>query len=369
MVDTGAVCSVLPHHSTAQPAGPQLSGADGRSIPTWGTIRCRLSFVLRTFFVTFFLAAVYRPIPGLDFLSAQGLLADPVSRQVLDSTTLKPLSKTPTAAGTLRSKFAAALCSIAPSVRSLLATFPAIVGDGNRRNKKSATRPPTLRSRPPTPRSRPPTLRPHTAVPAAQIAATAAHITIPAAYIAAPAAHARPRPPTWRSEPPTTRLGPPTSRLLPPTSRTRPNTTPHRPQTRTTTAAHVALDIATVAAVPSPIAPMVAGPGSSTHASLVHSRLGSSHLHSRRAGDAPLRRGHRSERRRRNSGAAATGDLQPTSYSATNNYIHFFSIRPPASRRPTAEPTQPLSLPPQSLGGTCGAAPSVPTVFPASTVT
>ena len=101
MVDTGAVCSVLPHRSTAQPAGPQLSGADGRSIPTWGTIRRRLSFGLRTFFVTFFLAAVRRPILGLDFLSAHGLLVDPVGRQVLDSKTLKPLSKMPTAAGAL----------------------------------------------------------------------------------------------------------------------------------------------------------------------------------------------------------------------------------------------------------------------------
>jgi hypothetical protein len=82
------------------------------------------------FFVTFFLAAVYRPILGLDFLSAHGLLVDPVSRHVLDSKTLKPLSKTPAAAGTLRSKFAAALCSITPSVRSLLASYPAIVGDG-----------------------------------------------------------------------------------------------------------------------------------------------------------------------------------------------------------------------------------------------
>jgi hypothetical protein len=103
MVDTDAVCNVLPHRSKEQPAGPQLSGADGRSIPTWGTIRHRLSFGLHTFFVTFFLAAVYRPILGLDFLSAHGLLVDPVGRQVLDSKTLKPLSKTPTAAGTLRS--------------------------------------------------------------------------------------------------------------------------------------------------------------------------------------------------------------------------------------------------------------------------
>ncbi len=60
MMDTGAVCSVLPHRSKAQPAGPQLSGADGRSIPTWGTIRRRLSFGLRTFFVTFFLLATFQ---------------------------------------------------------------------------------------------------------------------------------------------------------------------------------------------------------------------------------------------------------------------------------------------------------------------
>jgi hypothetical protein len=63
-------------------------------------------------------------------LVAHGLLVDPVGRQVLDSKSLKTLSKPSTSAGTLRSKFAAALCSIAPSVRSLLASFPAIVGDG-----------------------------------------------------------------------------------------------------------------------------------------------------------------------------------------------------------------------------------------------
>jgi hypothetical protein len=128
MVDTSAVCSVLLHLSKTPPTGPQLSGADGRAIPCWGTVR--LSFGLRTFFVTFLLATVYRPILGLDFLSAHGLLVGPVGRQVLDSKSLKPLSKPSTAAGTLRSKFAAALCSIAPSVRSLLAVFSAIVGDG-----------------------------------------------------------------------------------------------------------------------------------------------------------------------------------------------------------------------------------------------
>jgi hypothetical protein len=64
MVDTGAVRSVLLHCSKMSPTGPQLSGADGKAIPCWGSIRRRLTFGLRTFFVTFLLAVVYRPILG-----------------------------------------------------------------------------------------------------------------------------------------------------------------------------------------------------------------------------------------------------------------------------------------------------------------
>ena len=76
------------------------------------------------------LGAVYRPILSLDFLSAHGQLVDPVGSQALDSKSLKPLSKPTTSAGTLSSKFAAALCSITPTVQSLLASFLAIVGNG-----------------------------------------------------------------------------------------------------------------------------------------------------------------------------------------------------------------------------------------------
>ncbi len=68
------------------------------------------------------------------------------------------------------------------------------------------------------------------------------------------------------------------------------------------------------------------------------------------------------------AGMAATSDLQPSTDSATNNISHV-SIWPPASHRPAAEPTQPLSLPPQSLGGTCGGLLSVPATFPALTAT
>jgi hypothetical protein len=67
-------------------------------------------------------------------LSAHGLPVDPVGRQVLDSKTLKLISKSKTTAGAPRSKVAAALCSIAPMVQSLLAAFPATVGDGNRKS-------------------------------------------------------------------------------------------------------------------------------------------------------------------------------------------------------------------------------------------
>ncbi len=121
--------SDLPHRSQSTPTGPPLSGADGKDIPCWGRIHHRLTFGLRTFFITFLLAAIYRPILGLDFLSAHRLLVNPVGRQVLDSKTLKPLSKPLPAAGRQRSKLATALCSIAPTIRSLLAAFPTIIGD------------------------------------------------------------------------------------------------------------------------------------------------------------------------------------------------------------------------------------------------
>ena len=131
MVDTGAVCSVLPHRWNAQPPGPQLSGADGRSIPTWGTIRRRLSFGLRTFFVTFFLAAVRRPILGLDFLSAHGLLVDPVGRQVLDSETALQAAR--------RRRYAALKVRRRPLLHIAVSTLPASFFPSHSRRRKKQT--------------------------------------------------------------------------------------------------------------------------------------------------------------------------------------------------------------------------------------
>jgi hypothetical protein len=120
-IDTGGAVSFLPHCSPLTPSGVSDSVADGKSIPCCGR--------LRTFFVTFLLAPVSRPILGLDFLSVHRLLVDPVGHQLLDSKSFKPLAKPPTAAGKTCSQLASTLCSISPTIWTVLAAFPAIIGD------------------------------------------------------------------------------------------------------------------------------------------------------------------------------------------------------------------------------------------------
>jgi hypothetical protein len=88
-----------------------------------------LNFGLRTFLCTFILAAVSKPILGVDFLSANRLLVDPHFGQVLDATTLDSISVSAT--DKRRSGLAVSLCHITPAVCSLLASFPAVVGDGS----------------------------------------------------------------------------------------------------------------------------------------------------------------------------------------------------------------------------------------------
>jgi hypothetical protein len=81
LVDTGAAVSVLPHSSSLPSSGQPLTGADGKSIASWGTVTRSLCFGIRTFLCTFILAAVSKPILGTDFLAAHFLLVDPFSRQ------------------------------------------------------------------------------------------------------------------------------------------------------------------------------------------------------------------------------------------------------------------------------------------------
>jgi hypothetical protein len=127
LVDTGAAVSVFPHRSSAATSGPMLAGADGKPISAWGRVTKTLNFGLHTFIVSFILAAVSKPILGIDFLSAHRLLVDPFSRAVLFASSLEPVGRAVAAAP---SKFAASISHIVPAVRSLISSFPSIVGDG-----------------------------------------------------------------------------------------------------------------------------------------------------------------------------------------------------------------------------------------------
>jgi hypothetical protein len=68
LVDTGSAFSIMPWWFSSPPAGPGLSGADGRRIPCWGEqpFTVTIGRVPRQW--TFLLAAVSFPILGIDVL-------------------------------------------------------------------------------------------------------------------------------------------------------------------------------------------------------------------------------------------------------------------------------------------------------------
>ncbi len=90
LVDTGAAVSVFPPRSSAATSGPLLAGADGKPISAWGKVT---NFGLHTFIVSFILAAVSKPILGIDFLSAHRLLVDSFSKAVLFASSLEPVGR------------------------------------------------------------------------------------------------------------------------------------------------------------------------------------------------------------------------------------------------------------------------------------
>jgi hypothetical protein len=69
-----------------------------------------------------------KPILGADFFSKHKLLVDTAGNRVLDAATLLPLGEP---AGSKDSGLVAALSAVPPPVRSLLAEFPSVVGDGS----------------------------------------------------------------------------------------------------------------------------------------------------------------------------------------------------------------------------------------------
>jgi hypothetical protein len=92
LVDTGAAVSVYPHNGPAATAESFLTGPDNKPIKSWGTITKLLCFGGRKFSCTFILAAVAKPILGVDFLAQHKLLVDAAARRVLLATSLQPLA-------------------------------------------------------------------------------------------------------------------------------------------------------------------------------------------------------------------------------------------------------------------------------------
>ena len=133
LVDTGAAVSVLPSTGTrsvpATQEGPSLAGADGAIIKSWGKIYRSVSFGGRRFEdVPFVQAAVNKPILGADFFSQHKLLVDTAGNRVLDAATLLPLGEPASGKST---GLIATLSAVPPPVRTLLAEFPSVVGDGS----------------------------------------------------------------------------------------------------------------------------------------------------------------------------------------------------------------------------------------------
>jgi hypothetical protein len=65
LVDTGAILSIIPCASNANPSDPLLKGANGLPIPPWGFITKTVQFQSKLFTYSFLQAAVAGPIGAL----------------------------------------------------------------------------------------------------------------------------------------------------------------------------------------------------------------------------------------------------------------------------------------------------------------
>ena len=128
LVDTGAEWSLLPHQSSSPSSGPQLQGAASCPIASWGFKQVDLLFGSDNVSFNFLLAGVTRPILGIDFLSAHGLLAEPARRRVLKATDLAIIGGSKNGGN---SGLIAHLSTVDPEVRKLLSASPAALSVNN----------------------------------------------------------------------------------------------------------------------------------------------------------------------------------------------------------------------------------------------
>jgi hypothetical protein len=126
--------SVFPHSGHAHKADSYLTGPDNKPIRSWGIKVISVCFGGHTSACEFVLAAVSRPILGVDFLARHKLLVDATARRVLFAASLLPLATTAaTSASGCRSPFLTAVSTFSSEIRSLLAAYPAVISDGQSR--------------------------------------------------------------------------------------------------------------------------------------------------------------------------------------------------------------------------------------------
>jgi hypothetical protein len=122
---------VFPHSGLSHKADSYLTGPDNKPIRSWGNKVITVCFGGHNFACDFVLAAVARPILGVDFLARHKLLVDAAARRVLSAASLQPLAA-PTATGR-RSPFLTAVSTFSSEIRTLLAAYPSVVSDGQSR--------------------------------------------------------------------------------------------------------------------------------------------------------------------------------------------------------------------------------------------
>ena len=91
LIDTGAQVSVLPYDHEKRnlhPSGLTLQAANNTKIATYGQKLLKVDLGLRRSFpFVFLIAAVQKPILGIDFLTKYGLIVDLHHRRLQDNTT------------------------------------------------------------------------------------------------------------------------------------------------------------------------------------------------------------------------------------------------------------------------------------------
>ena len=127
LVDTGASKSLFPHQSAVPASSWRLKQADGSALPSWGRQHFVLQFGGRRFSFRFLLAAVDRPILGIDFLHKNGWLVDVPGRQILDSTTLTPIFTVPPPTDPAEN-LSVSFVDAPAAIQRLLDDFPEVCG-------------------------------------------------------------------------------------------------------------------------------------------------------------------------------------------------------------------------------------------------